>query len=306
MAERIDRLVNRDLTRRNLGIALITPAAGLIIACGSEVQQQSPAKAAEPQSLPKPYTEPTAAPTVLPTATVLSRLDELKYPEVDLYRPRAQGKFRVGRSEITWINHSSDFNFFQDAAAAIFTYLSDFQTRLPRLTMTIEGTDFQLNLRQRPNIARKIYLIGQQHLMPSWWLNLPENKIAVTKTLGRGDGTEEAFSVVRVQKTIPIGSTAEIHLAMNTDPNGQFVIEAGQSTIAFVGADERSNDVAQEIFCNTLGIAYFLKQRGLSYQLFLTFVTGTKIPLPGLDNTFYYSLPSDEFQRLPVVKLFTS
>lgn len=300
----IDRLINKGLTRRDLGTALITPAAGLIIACGSEAQQPSAAKAAEPQSLPKPYIELTAAPTVLPTATVLSRLDELKYPEVDLYRPKAQGRFKIGRSEITWINHS-DFNFFQDAASAVFTYLSDFQTRLPRLTMTIEGTDFQLNLRQRPNIARKIYLIGQQHLMPSWWRGIPAERFGITRVLARSDQNEEAFTVIRVQQPAQIKSPDEIHLAINTDTNVIFVTEAGQSSISFSGADSRVVELAQEIFCNTLGIAYFLRRAGFNHQQFLSFATGTPISIPDISWTSYYPLLKEEFEKIPTRQVAT-
>ena len=237
-----------------------------------------------------------------PTTSQNQYLDRSSYPELANFPIKGLGEFKTNTGKVRWLNFA-EFGFNPQLAEGIFRHFENWPIKSPFIRFELQGQATTATLTRRPTRNRTLYLIPENAPVPSWWSN-SLSPDASTKVFYNTSGFEEAVTIVRVFPPVESFSNDEIYGAIVTDSHHFLVIEACQSSIRLDVPDIDYRKL-QEIFCNSAGIAAFMKLHGYSYELYGQFASATHMIEPDNQQIPYLVFSRREYEELSTESVFT-
>lgn len=237
------------------------------------------------------------------TQSVNQYLERSSYPELNNFPLKELGEFRTNTGRVRWLNFA-DLGFKPQLAEEIFRHFEEWPTRFPSIKFELQGQTTTATLTRRPTRDRILYLIPENAPVPSWWGNNLSHD-AGTKVFGYASGDQEAVTIVRVFNPIESFSNDEINKAIEADSHHLLVTEACQSSLRLdaLNIDYRQ---LQEMFCNSVGLAAFMRLHGYSYELYTRLASLTPMIVPNNQPTPYLVFSRREYEEWYTEGVFTT
>lgn len=240
-----------------------------------------------------PYSTSPDKPGVSSTS-VNPYLERSSYAELNNFLLKESGEFNTNTGRVRWLNFA-EFGFKPQLAEEIFRHFEKWPTRFPSIKFELKGQTNTAILTRRPTKNRTLYLIPENVPVPSWWGNNLSHD-AGTKVFGYTSGDQEAVTIVRVFKPVQSFSNNEINKAIAADSYHNLVTEACQSSLR-LDAPNIDPKQLQEMFCNSVGIASFMRLYGYSYELYTRLASSTPMIGPNNQQIPYLVFSQREYEE---------
>lgn len=248
-------------------------------------------------------------PPIGPTVTVIEsgESDQLpivelatNHPEIDLYYPAlkdypvfSSGELTTDLTHTRWLNLSAlDFN--PALAKTTFEFFEDLAKKGKMVNYQIGARDIPLSPAPKPRKERVIFLVPQEPPKP--WPNAAQN----ASTTGIFDGPYVTFVRVNDERNLrPSLMFTSIALAANR----LFAVETCQSSITIYSLSPEIANLGQEIFCNSYGSAFTIKQMEIPYERYYSWAREVLIRQDPQSPYFpLYVLSEQEYGQIPVIE----
>lgn len=226
-----------------------------------------------PDQPTSPTTGVSVSATVTPTPEIETVDDvEKYYPELKDFDLKANGTIVTNRGvRVNWYNYS-DLKFNEAAAQATLSY---FQEAMPPegigTIVTLGGRPTQVvSLPRAGDQARSLFITPQDAPRPERILVSRRDYPTAATLIDRRRAVSTYIHLLDNPPNVPFFASTEAHA------NSRFAVEACQSFI-ITGIvprrgeptpTQRMADDSQEAMCNSLGIAFALKQQGMLFGLY--------------------------------------
>lgn len=244
------------------------------------------------QAVETPTIEPT--PIVQPTE---------KYPEIGLYYPSLTtfkiletGQVNTERGSTKWLNLSSA-NFDPALASRVIDYFEKLAGKRDILIYRFSGHSMPLLLDLKPRTNRVIFLIPPQAPTPDWQPDV--SWTASTTGIFKSGPYVSVVRVYNKQQDIP---QSKVFTTIDKAANKALAVEICQSTIQVSSSTTEMANLGQELFCNSWGAAFTLKQYGLTYDQYNRWARDTKISAnPQSPSYPLYVVTESDYQQIPKI-----
>lgn len=223
-----------------------------------------------------------------------------RYPEIGLYYPsltnfavRETGQTNTERSSTKWLNLSSA-NFDSSIASKAIDYFENLARSRKDFIYQFSGQSIPLVPDVKPRTNRVIFLISQQAPNPDW----PDAAYTAATTGFFKDSPYVSFvRVYDVQQDIP---QSKVFTTTEKEANKALAVELCQSIISLRSITTEMANLGQEIFCNSWGAAFTLRQYGLNYNQYTQWATAISIsPNPKSPSYPLYVLTKSDYEQIP-------
>lgn len=240
-------------------------------------------------------------PTVLPTPIVEP---PQKYPEIGLYYPgltnfavRETGQAVTERSLTKWFNLSSA-TFDSNLAGQAIDYFEKLASSRKNLLYEFSGHAIRLLPELKPKTNRVIFLVPPQAPIPDWGQDI--SWTASTTRLF----TDPYVSFVRTYNMQQDTPQSRVFTTAEKAINKALAVEICQSTISVRSVTVEAANLLQEIFCNSWGAAFALRQDGFNYDQYLQWASETLIRANPQSPSFpILTLTKTDYQNIPQIGL---
>lgn len=212
-------------------------------------------------------------PTIPPTPTTQTAKG---YSEIGLYYPalanfpiRETGQINTERSSTKWLNLGS-VNFDSNLANQAFDYFENLARSKKMLSYEFSGYSIPLLPESKPVTNRVIFLVPPQAPNPDW----PGTSSTASTTRLFIDPYVSFVRTYNAQQDIP---QSKVFTTPDKAANKSLAVEICQSTIQMRSSTVEMANLGQEIFCNSWGSAFALKQYDFTYDQYLQWANDTLI-----------------------------
>jgi len=212
---------------------------------------------------------------------------------------KESGSFFTNDIVTTWTN-LTDSHFIEKSAKDIFLYFEKLQSRMAKIPYVInEITYTNFSITKTKASDRLFLILPEEVTMPKYQNDQNFETPSLTYTL---DGGKKHISYIRInssRKTLPKSATYDNE---TEDANLKFLIEACQSSIKVTGDSEGLDTLGQEIVCNSLAIAVFIKQKGMSFSDYTNWASDVTIGPTPKEQYPLMVIPEEEYNNIPEIE----
>lgn len=219
------------------------------------------------------------------------------YPDLKGEKLHSNGEFYTTRTNTKWFNFTGR-NFDQNFAKATFEFFENLAKSQKILEYKWGGQSIPIAIAEKPRTQRVFFVIPEKAPIPTWpdaakdasTTGVFENSPYIS--FGRVHDREEGLPPSLVFTTI------------ETAFNQAFSVESCQSSILVSSLSTEMANLAQEIFCNSYGSAFTLKQMGTSYDKYSIWAKDVLIRKnPQSPSYPLYILSEQEYGEIPTIGL---
>ncbi len=196
----------------------------------------------------------------LPQSVQSKYYPELKWPIL------AQGSFETknAKRKVHWQNASgADFN--TQNAQAVFSFLELVSnSNLKPTVQSMEGQKLELLVKPHKPVPLEIFIVPENTEDPKW----AQGSNVVTGAYTRLADTENInIEVIKITKpNISAASFEDQFQSSQEYANFSFLVEASQASIIVVSPELEPSVDGQEVFCVSMAVAIYARQKSLNYQ----------------------------------------
>jgi|GEM_PF-3679698 len=206
------------------------------------------------------------------------------------------GSFIQSDIATTWAN-LTDNHFIEKKAKDVFLYFETLSERLKELPYIINNITFTTFKLEKTKANSRLFLILPEEVSMPKYQNDPNYETpALTYTLEDG---KKHLSYIRINNSTQNLPESAAYKNEIEDANLKFFIESCQSSLKVKGENEGENVFGQEIVCNSLGIAFLLKQSGISYKDYEKWASDVTIGPTPKEQYPLMVIPKEEFENIP-------
>lgn len=219
----------------------------------------------------------------------------LYYPELQDYPVLSRGEFNTGHTHTKWFNLSR-MNFNPDLATNTFKFFEDLGNSQKLISYPYKKGTIPFSLDQRPRTERVIFFIPQNAPSPRW----PDTAYGASTTGQFTNGPYVSF--IRIPEN-GIGIPASmVFTTLELTANKAFAVEACQSSISISSLSSELAQKGQEIFCNSYGAAFTLKQTGFTFDKYYSWAKDVLVRRDPQSPSFpLYALSEQEYNQIPKI-----
>lgn len=220
---------------------------------------------------------------------------ESYYPELENYQILSKGEFATDRTYTKWFNLSKmDLN--PNIALAAFRYFEGVGKNQKVIRYPDGNQSIPFGLNQRPRTERVLFFIPQDAPSPNW----PNISFTATTT-GRFTGGPYV-TFVRIPNSEKDLAPSLVFRTPESAANKAFAIEACQSSVLVGSVSTEAAKLGQEIVCNSWGIAFTIKQRGIKFEEYKNWAKGVLIRQDPKSPSYpLYVLSEQEYSQIPKI-----
>ena len=187
-------------------------------------------------------------------------------------------------------------NFDPALASRSIDYFEKLAGKRDLLMYQFSGHSIPLLLGLKPRTNRVIFLIPPQAPTPDW-----QTDVSWTASTTGIFKNGPYVSFVRAYNEQQISSST-VFTTIDKAANKALAVEICQSTIQVSSSTTEMANLGQEIFCNSWGAAFTLRQYGLTYDQYAQWAKTTLISAnPQSPSYPLYVLTESDYQQIPNV-----